>query len=173
MKKLAILLCTLTLIAGNVYAADNTENLPQKKNPPTKEEMIKARQAHEAAFEQKLGLTDEQKTQARELRKQGFEKMKPVMEQIKAKRQEAHAVKQSKISVEAQEEKLIVIDKELQELEKQASAIRKQNMKDFESILTGTQKKTLKNMKKEGREKFERERRLNPHPCPHHPHFEK
>lgn len=175
MKKLAIIMCTLCVITGTVQAAteNNSENKPDRiKNRPSQEEMAKIRKAKEAEFEQKLGLTEEQKVKARELRKQGFEKMKPVMEQIRAKRQEARAVKQSKISVEAQEEKLIVIDKELQDLEKQAAKIKKQNMKDFESILTSKQKTTLKNMKKEGREKFERERRLNPHPMPR-PEFEK
>ena len=65
-----------------------------------------------------------------------------------------------------QEEKLAVIDKELAKLEKQANQIRKQNMKDFESILTRDQKKILKQMKKEGRENFKRGQRPCPPPCP-------
>lgn len=173
MKKFALLLCALCVITTSAHAAtanDSTQP-PQRKNPPSQEEMAKMRKAHEAEFEQKLGLTDAQKTQAAELRKQGFAKMKPVMDQMKQKRLEAREIKQSGLSTQAQEEKLIGIDKELQELEKQAAVIKRQNMKDFESILTKEQKDTLKNMKKEGREKFERERRLNPQP--HHPHFEK
>ena len=53
-----------------------------------------------------------------------------------------------------QEEKLAVIDKELKVLEKQANDIRKSNMREFESILTRQQKRTLKEMKKEGRRKY-------------------
>ena len=39
-------------------------------------------------------------------------------------------------------------------------------MKDFEAILTKDQKKTLKNMKKEGRKNFDKNRKqLPPPPC--------
>jgi Spy/CpxP family protein refolding chaperone len=81
-------------------------------------------------------------------------------------------VRNSKLSVEAQEEKLTAIDKDLAGLKKEAQQIRKQNMKDFESILTKEQKKTLKNMKKEGRKNFDKQRKeLPPPPCK--PVFEK
>ncbi len=181
MKKLAIMICALCVVstAANA-AAENASKTAVKqaetpavqqeqqvnegiKNPPSKEEMIKKRKAREAAFEQKLGLTEAQKAQVKELRIQGHKKMKPVMEQIKLKKQEARVVKLSRISVEMQNEKLAVINKELAELEKQAKEIRKQNMKDFESILTRDQKKILKQMKKEGREKFKKGAQ---HPCP-------
>ena len=122
------------------------------------------RKAHEAAFEQKLGLTEAQKIKARELRIQGRQKMKPVLEEIKAKKQEARMVKMSRIAVQMQEEKLAQIDKELAVLEKKANEIRKQNMKDFEAILTKDQKKILKNMKKEGRKNFERGHHCPPPP---------
>ena len=56
-----------------------------------------------------------------------------------------------------QEEKLAAIDKELQALEKKANEIRRQNMKDFEAILTREQKKILKQMKKDGKKNFEHE----------------
>ena len=39
-------------------------------------------------------------------------------------------------------------------------------MKDFESILNKDQKKTLKQMKKDGREKFEQGKRVHPQPMP-------
>ena len=167
MKKTLLLLCALCVITGSTYAADdNTKNIPQRKNPPTKEEMQKIHKAREAAFEEKLGLTEAQKVQAKELRKQGFEKIKPVMDEIRQKRLEARKIKQSDISTAEREEKLTVIDKDLQELHKKAGKIRKQNMNDFESILTKDQKKTLKNMKKEGRKKFEKGRKHCPPPCP-------
>ncbi len=175
MKKLAIMMFALCIVssAGYAAAAENTvEKASQPvvqvnnegiKNPPSKEDMIKMRKEREAAFEQKLGLTEAQKAKVKELRIEGRKKMKPVMEQIKLKKQEAKVVKLSRISTQMQEEKLAVIDKELAALEKQAREIRKQNMKDFESILTKDQKKILKQMKKEGREKF---KRGHQHPCP-------
>lgn len=165
MKKLAIMLCAMCVLAGAANAADE-QKMPIKKMPPNKEQIEKVRKAHEAAFEQKLGLTEVQKLKARELRKSGFEKIKPVMDELKAKKQEAEAIRRSKLTVAEQEEKLTVIDKDIAALKKQASEIRKQNMKDFESILTREQKKTLKQMKKEGRAKFERDRNLVKPPCP-------
>ena len=83
--------------------------------------------------------------------------MKPVIDEIKAKKQEAKMIKLSRMAVQMQEEKLAEIDKELKVLEKKAHEIRKQNMKDFESILTREQRKILKQMKQEGRKKFESE----------------
>lgn len=169
MKKLAVLICALCTISG-AYAAEAAVN-PQKppvqkdtqnmQNQPSKEEIMQRRKAREAAFEQKLGLTDEQKAKARELRIKAHEKMKPIMEEIKAKKQEAKMVKLSRIAVQAQKEKLAVLDAEIKELEKKANEIRKQNMKEFESILTRNQKKILKQMKKEGRKKFEERNRAH------------
>ena len=59
-----------------------------------------------------------------------------------------------------QEEKLAKIDSELKILEKKAHDIRQANMKAFESILTREQKRTLKQMKKEGRQRYHAD-----HPC--------
>ena len=175
MKKLLIMTCAMCVLAGAANAATEGENVniekfgkrPNiEKKAPNPEQMKQMRRAHEQAFEQKLGLTEVQKLKSRELRKAGHEKMKPVMEQIKVKKQEADAIRNSKLTVQEQEEKLSVIDNDLAELKKQARDIKKQNMKDFESILTKDQKKTLKNMKKEGRKKFDEHRKeLPPPPC--------
>ena len=155
MKKVLILTCALCVITGASYA-----NEPMKKPdfakkcavtkqvPPNPEQMKNIKKAHEAAFEQKLGLTEVQKLKARELRKTGHEKIKPVISDIKAKKQEAEAIRQSKLSIQEQEAQLTVIDKDINELQKQAQKIRKQNMK------------------KEGRKNFEESRRqLPPPPC--------
>ena len=158
MKKLALIICTISIFWGAELAVSAaTENNIPAKQPPTKEEIMQHRKARQAAFEQRLGLTEVQKAKARELRIEGRAKMKPVMDEIKLKKQEAKMVKLSRISVQMQEEKLAAIDKELQVLEKKANEIRKQNMKDFEAILTREQKKILKQMKKEGKKNFEHE----------------
>ena len=112
---------------------------------------MKARQNE---FEKKLGLTEEQKEKARELRMKGHDEIKPIIDQIKAKKQEANAVMRSRIAVEDQEKKLAEIKKEIQALKKEAKDIRIKNMKEFESILTDDQKKTLAKMKKEARKNF-------------------
>ena len=175
MKKLLIITCAMCVLAGAANAADegvkgNIEKFGQRpqieRKAPNPKQMKQMRKAHEQAFEQKLGLTEVQKLQARELRKTGHEKIKPVKDQIRAKKQEAEAIRNSKLSVQEQEEKLTVIDKDLTVLQKQAREIKKQNMKDFEAILTKDQKKTLKNMKKEGRKNFDEHRKqLPPPPC--------
>lgn len=154
MKKFAIILCALTIFAGAVSA---TTDINTKSNKPAmqhKAKMEEQRKAHEREFEQKLGLTDAQKVQAKELRQQGFEKIKPIMDEIHLKKLEAAKLKNSNLSNEEKEQKLTVLDKDIQELRKNAAEIRKQNMKDFESILDKKQRATLKNMKKEGRENY-------------------
>lgn len=152
MKKQLILLLTLAITSSCVLAAEQT---PTKADFDKKAKMQAVRAEREAAFEKRLGLTEAQKAQAKEIRMQGFEKLKPVIDEIRAKKQEAQAVKMSRIAVQAQEEKLAVIDAELKALHKKAFDIRKQNMKEFESILTRSQKKILKEMKKEGRQRYQ------------------
>ena len=176
MKKLLILTCTISVLSIGAFASDQINDLKagiEKKQPPQIEkkapdieQIKKIKRAHDAAFEQKLGLTEVQKLKARELRKASHAKMEPVIKDIKAKKQEAEMVRNSKLTVEAQEEKLKTIDKELSVLRKQMQEIRKQNMKEFESILTKDQKKILKNMKKEGRKNFEEHRKELPPPPP-------
>lgn len=162
MKKLAILAfsaCILTSMA--VKAAEVPAEHP-KKPEISREEMRQIHKAREAAFEKKLGLTEDQKVQARVLREQAHAKMKPIMDQIRDKKQEAKMVKLSRMAVQAQEEKLNEIDSEIKKLEKELHAIRKSNMKQFESLLTFKQRRILKQMKKEGRQRFDREHRPLP-----------
>ena len=166
MKKLLILTCAMCVLNG-IAIANEPVKKPDfgKREPgiefkrPNPEQMKEIRKAHERAFDQKLGLTEVQKLKAKELRKAGHEKMKPVMEQIKTKKQEAEAIRNSKLTVQEKEEKLAVIDNDLAGLKKQAKEIKKQNMKDFEAILTKDQKKILKNMKKEGRKNFDKHKK--------------
>lgn len=163
MKKLVILACALCLMSTAVFAGEEFKR-PNCKNPPSREEMIKMRKAREAAFEQKLGLTEAQKAKAKEIRQKGHKEMKPIMGELREKRQEADMVKMSRIVGQDQEARLNAIDKDIKNLEKKANVIRKKNMKEFESILTKDQKKILEEMKKEGRQKFEAGQR--PCPCP-------
>jgi len=157
MKKTIILLSILfiamnTSIAANIQNPNNDRPIP----PPrlTKEEMAK----REAAFEQRLGLTEKQKQQAKELRIKGHEQMKPIMDNLITKKHEIHKLKQTNTDAE----KLNQLNTEIQDLEKNANEIRKNNMKDFEAILTPEQKKILKEMKQEGRKKYQEAHRNTP-----------
>ena len=145
MKKILVLLGILFVTANFANAANvDNKNFKYPGPPPRISESERAQK--EAEFEKRLGLTEEQRTQAKQLRQQGFEKMKPIMDEMHAKRQEINSLQNSEKTVQAKTE--------LQELDKKAREIRKQNMKDFESILTEEQKKTLKEMKQEGRQKY-------------------
>ena len=154
MKKTLILMGILIITASSTLAANTQQtNQYDRPAPPpriTKEEMAK----REAAFEQRLGLTEAQKQQAKDLRVKGHEQMKPIMENLMSKKQEAHKLRQAQNSANTQNEQLTKLNSEIQELEKQAREVRKANMKDFEAILNADQKKTLKEMKQEGRQKY-------------------
>ena len=153
MKKIFVLAIFAGLFSiSSAYADDIIKSIPNFKKPSTE-----MRQQREAAFEKRLGLTEEQKVKAREIRQNGHAKLKPIIEEIKSKKQEAKMIKMSRMAVQMQEEKLAVIDDELKVLEKKAHDIRKANMKEFESILTRKQKRILKDMKKEGRKKYHAE----------------
>ena len=82
MKKLAILASALCIFATSGMAVNAAPVAPGNHQPQqmSREEMMKQRKAHEAAFEQKLGLTEAQKAKAKELRIKGHKKMRPVME---------------------------------------------------------------------------------------------
>lgn len=150
MKKLLVLMSVLCLSITAVNAAEQAQAVQNQQV----QKQINQRIARENAFERRLELTELQKLKAREIRKTGHEKLKPVIEEIQSKKQEAEMIRRSRMAVQMQEEKLTVIDAELKVLEKKANSIRKSNMKEFESILTRQQKNTLKQMKKEGRKKY-------------------
>ena len=80
----------VSAVSTQAFANENVTQL----NPATKFVQQQNKQAFEqkraqkeAEFEKKLGLTDEQKVQIKEFRKKSFEKIKPVMEQMKVKKQ--------------------------------------------------------------------------------------
>ncbi len=161
MKKILILTMAMYL---STFAVNAGEGLNQKDFPPPSHRMTEAeRVKRETAFEQRLGLTDEQKQQAKELRIQGHEKIKPVIDLLKAREQEAQTVKNSKLTPLAQEEKLNNLYSDIKTLRKEAHDIRVKNMKEFEEILTSEQKKTLKEMKQEGKREYKKAR-FNPQP---------
>lgn len=165
MKKTLILASLLAFTMTTAFAqADmpcpmkNKEGKPPiegkyQPTPPSAEKMAQKR----AEFENKLKLTDEQKAQAKEIRLKGHEEMKPIMEQMKAKKIEFDTVKKDgSLTVAEQTEKLNALRAEMKTLRKQAKDLRIKNMQEFESILTDKQKKTLAKMKEEGRKNFKK-----------------
>ena len=163
MKKTIALLFLLCLTLS-VNAAEEVKPLNVTKQAEMQARMQEHKVQKEIAFERRLNLTEVQKLKAREIRKNGHEKLKPVLEQIVGKKKEAEMIRRSRMAVQMQEEKLVVIDAELSVLEKKAQSIRKSNMKEFESILTRDQKRILKEMKKEGRKRYHSAHPMYKHP---------
>lgn len=165
MKKTLILASILAFAATTqVFAAEQAavptkapdtveaKPAPQCQKPPKRHDG-----PDKAKFEKRLKLTEQQKEQAKQIRVKGHEEMKPVMEKIKALKQEEDAVRRSRLAPQMQEEKIKEIRGQLRELHKQARELRMKNMKEFEAILTKKQLKELNKMKEEGRKKFEKE----------------
>jgi len=152
MKKLLITLGILGMTFTSVYAKDNFMPPPPDRNNPN---MRAEQQAREQAFDKRLGLTEAQKAQSKEIRKKGFNKIKPVMDELNVKKMELEVAQSSRFKSQQDNEKIARLEREITTLERKAHAIRQENMKEFESILTEEQKTTLKQMKQEGRKNYQ------------------
>ena len=163
MKKILVLLLAVYLSSVTVQAKISEDTMKNRSPmPPRMTEQERAQR--ESAFEQRLGLTEEQKQKSKELRLEGRDKIKPVIEKMKSREAEIEMVKKSKLSQQEQENKLNSLNADLKTLRKQAHDIRVENMKSFEEILTPEQKQTLKEMKQEGRQEFNKQRHMPPPP---------
>ena len=153
MKKLFSLIVSLSIVAAGfglsqAYAAE-TENA--KLNPRQHQQQVKEN------FEKRLNLTEKQKEKAKTIHQKGFEQMKPIMENIKAKHKDIEAIKANKdLTAEQKQEQIKQKVEELKALNKQAHEARKANSQEFEKILNKKQKQELEKMKAEGRAKFEK-----------------
>ena len=112
-----------------------------QKRPPSRED-----------FEKRLNLTQEQKNIAKAQREKSIAKIKPLIDEINAKK-----LKMEKLNPETDSQLLNQLENEVRALRKQCHEIRKENMKAFEASLTDVQKREMQKMKEEGRRRFERE----------------
>ncbi len=120
---------------------------------PSKAEMEKKK----AEFEKRLKLTDEQKQQIQENRKQGHEKVKPIFEQKQEKLKEIKKIyKDTTLTKEEKQEKTAPLKADVKKLNEQANAYREENMKAFEAILTDKQKKEFNKIKQEQKKDMEK-----------------
>lgn len=103
-------------------------------------------------IEEKLNLTDEQKAQAKQLRMDTRKQMQPIMEAIQTKYEQKEIIKRNrKLTAKAQCEEVEKLNKEINELKRQAHDLRVKNAKDFEALLTPEQKAELKKIKEQAR----------------------
>ena len=154
MKKLLMTTLCVIALATTVNASyAKGPEAPNKMTPETKQEFVKKMQEHQKKFDERLQLTPEQKVLAEKNRKEGRAKMEPVMKDIKAKKEELKAIRESGKS-EAETKKLTEpIKKDLKALRGKANELRQENMKNFEAILTPEQKVEFDKMKEEGKAK--------------------
>ena len=128
---------------------------PDMMRPPfhSKEEM----QAKKAEIDKRLNLTDKQKQQIEKNKQKDREKIKPVMEKMKAKHEELHKIyTDESLTKEQKDKKAEAVKKDLNKLRTQADNCRKQNMKNFESVLTKDQKIEFEKIKQEQKAEMEK-----------------
>lgn len=116
-----------------------------------------AMEAKKAEIDKRLKLTDEQRKKIEENKIKDREQLTPIIEQIKVKKQEIRAVIENpKLSDTDKSKKTAELLKELDGLKLKADNIRKENLKNFESILTEKQKKEFEKIKKEQKKEIEK-----------------
>lgn len=125
------------------------------KHHQTKSEM----EAKKAEFEKRLNLTEKQKIQIEKNKQKDKEKMKPIFDEMKAKRAEIMSIhKNSKLTDSEKVKKVAELEKDIIDLRVKADELRRANMKNFESVLTKEQLVEFEKIKEE--QKLEMEKRF-------------
>lgn len=133
---------------------------PQKGHPgmhpyfhPSKEEM----EAKKAEIDKRLGLTEQQKQKLEKNKEKDKAKIKPIMEKIKADKKELGEIYSNpSLTKEEKDKKAEKIKKDLYKQKAQADKCRKENMKNFESVLTKDQKAEFEKIKQEQKAEMEK-----------------
>lgn len=139
-----------------------TCNLPKKemKQNLTPEQRKAMMEKRIEEFNKALGLSDEQIAKAKEIRTNGHNKMKPLMEKKKAKMDEIRAVMaDDNLTVKAQDKKIETLRADLKGIDQDLRQLRRDNEKEFQAILTDEQKAKYAQIKEEGRKHFKEHRK--------------
>ena len=144
-------LITLTLasfmVAGFQTATFAEDAMPGKPCDAKKQE-------HCVNFAQKLNLTEAQSQTIKEMREKARAQIKPVIEELRAEKQKYREMVKNNASqadLETQKQKILKLKEKSQE-------IRKENLANFERILTPEQKTQFSEMKKAKMEKMKEQR---------------
>lgn len=172
MKKTLLLAAIIALGSSMVYANPKAPNDGGFPPPPpcasAPKDMVKGPKCDRPPkidIEKKLKLTEEQKAKAKALRAETREQMRPVMEAIRTKTEQKEIIKNNKnMTAEAQCEQVEKLNKQISELRKQARDLRLKNERDFESILTQKQKKTLDKIKADAKKNMAKNKKCPPPP---------
>ena len=157
MKKLLTTMFCVSMLTCAIQTANavpaasyqqTAKNTIDRMQPPEFEQFDK--QNHPIfKLEDELKLNDEQKAKAKANRIKGRKEMKPIMDQIRTKREEILDILDSDLTQEQQQEKIRPIQKELKVLHQKANELRKKNMEEFEKILSKSQKAKFEELKKQ------------------------
>jgi Spy/CpxP family protein refolding chaperone len=154
-------------LAKKVQVQENAPQFQKKLPPPefktgnfemkppfhSKAEM----EAKKAEIDKRLNLTDAQKAQIEKNKEKDRKKIKPVIEKIRADRKELHEIYTNETLTRAEKDKKAgKIKKDLSKQKKLADKYRKENMKNFESVLTPDQKAEFAKIKQEQKEEMEK-----------------
>lgn len=179
-KLLTTAFCLSVIFMGSQAMAENTnsqtvysqkqtaQKTMERKEPPNfnKRDMHKPPMMN---LEEKLNLTEKQKAQAKANRIAGRKEMKPVMDEIRDKKEAILDVMDSDLSKEEQKVKIEALQKDIKALYVKANTMREKNMAEFEKILTKEQKAKFEQLKKEQHPNGfckNCERRMPPPPMP-------
>lgn len=124
---------------------------PFKMNPKCAEKMKKEHEKRKAEFDSRLKLTDAQKATIEKNRQDGRDKMKPIFDEMQAKKLKMQEVYSSTLSQEEKNKKIADLKSEIKALRDKAHALREENMKCFETILTPEQRAEFSKMRQERR----------------------
>lgn len=120
---------------------------------PSKAEM----DAKKAEIDKRLNLSDKQKKQIEENRIKDIEKVKPIFDEMKAKKHEMRMLNfDTNLNAEQKEAKKVELQSQIDDLKAKADVYRQENMKNFESILTSKQKKEFSKIREEQKQEMEK-----------------
>ncbi|MDD3238117.1 MAG: Spy/CpxP family protein refolding chaperone [Candidatus Gastranaerophilales bacterium] len=145
---------------------------PMRANltPEQKAKMKKEHAKQKAKFDSRLNLTAEQKAKIEQNRIESQKKIKPLIDQMKAKREAIHKIQESNMSLAEKDKKIAPLKEDIKNLRKEAHQYREENRKAFESVLTDKQKKELAKMKKEHENKMQKNMKNHKPPMSHTPY---
>lgn len=154
MKKLLTTTFCVSLMAMAIpmVMAEEVENYSKSFSKPFSRE-FKQNSAHMKKhpmfnLDEKLNLSEEQKSLAKANRIKARKEMKPIMDEIRDKKSEILDIIDSDLSDEQQQKKIESIRSEIKALYKKANTLREKNMSEFEKILTKEQKSKFQEIKK-------------------------
>lgn len=135
---------------------DKQKQIPHHPRHFTKEEM----EAKKLEFEKRLNLTEEQKIQIEKNKKKDKEKIKPIIDKLHQKKLDYMMLESNnEIDEQTKAKQKEELRNEIRELKFQADNCRKENMKNFEAILSEEQKLEFEKIKIEQKKEIEKRKK--------------